>query len=207
MTRISAQVMLLSILLTCLPVQAQYKWIGPDGRTVYSDKPPAGDAKENLPAPTAGASNASSPNLPYALARAAQNFPVTLYTIRDCSPCDQGRNFLKTRGVPYSEKTIDSRADTDAMKKISSENNFPVLSVGSQKQTGFEAGQWGQMLDLAGYPKDNQLPRTYSNPPATPLVGESKATPQPGSRAASGGQSITDNPVPKPDNAPPGFRF
>ncbi len=211
MKRVSIQCLLLSIMLVCLPAQAQYKWIGPDGRVTYSDQPPPTNAKTGTPVPAAeNAPAATASSLPYAVSRAAQNFPVTLYTIKDCSACDQGRNHLKSRGVPFQEKTVSTQADVDAMKKISSENNFPVLTVGNQKLTSFEPGQWNQTLDLAGYPKDNQLPRNYKNSAPTSLGEESKPSkPDTGNapKAPPASQPVTPNALPKPDNAPPGFRF
>ncbi len=209
MKHVSIQCLLLSMLLACLPVQAQYKWIGPDGRVTYSDQPPPANTKAGAPVPAANntPTTPAASGLPYAVSRAAQNFPVTLYTIKECSACDQGRNHLQSRGVPFQEKTISTQADADALKKISSENNFPILAVGNQKQVGFESSPWNQILDLAGYPKDNQLPRNYKNPAPTSLAGESKpAKPDTGS-APPVSQPVTPNALPKPDNAPPGFRF
>src|ERR1700749_3461907 len=88
--------------------QAQYKYIGPDGKVVYSDQPPPAGAKvlekKGLPSAAAG-----GPELPYALKSASQTYPVTLYTAGNCgSPCTDARNYLVKRGIPYAEKTVNT---------------------------------------------------------------------------------------------------
>jgi glutaredoxin len=210
MKHVLRALLLLSIFLAALPIQAQYKWVGPDGRITYSDKPPPVSAKpaENSTSSVGGTAGSTN-TLPYALNRTAQNYPVTLYTIKDCSSCTDGRQLLQKRGIPFVEKTVSSAADIEAMKKISSENSFPILTVGSQKLPGFLAESWDQALDLAGYPKTSALPGNYQNPAPSSLSGqnETKSAPIPAAAPAPRGAGVSVEPVPKPDNAPPGFRF
>ncbi|MBL8381897.1 MAG: DUF4124 domain-containing protein, partial [Burkholderiales bacterium] len=92
---------------------AQYKYIGPDGRVIYSDQPPPPGAKGVQKPATAGntASTGAGGGLPFALQQAVKNFPVTLYTTNDCDACNQGRNLLTRRGVPFTEKTVRTQDD------------------------------------------------------------------------------------------------
>src|SRR5690606_16244025 len=96
--------------------------------------------------------------------QAAKNHPVTLYSGEKCDPCDDGRNFLKNRGIPFSEKTVTTNEDLARMKQATNESRLPVLMVGRGKQSGFEAGAWGTALNAAGYPASNKLPKTYRHP-------------------------------------------
>ena len=209
MKRVPLHLLLLSILLTALPLQAQYKWVGPDGRVTYSDKPPPASAKPAGSATSSIGGTSGSSNLPYELNRTAHNSPVTLYTIKDCSSCTDGRQLLQKRGIPFVEKTISSAADVEAMKKVNNENSFPVLTVGSQKLPGFLAESWNQALDLAGYPKTSVLPGNYQNAPPSSLSGQNETKPAPTPAAAPQPRSsgVSSEALPKPDNAPPGFRF
>jgi glutaredoxin len=144
--------------------QAQYKYIGPDGRVVYSDQPPPPSAKgvkkENLPGQSSGASE-----LPFAVQKAVQTYPVTLYTAPNCgAPCSEGKAYLNQRGVPFTEKTVKTPEDAVEFKKSMNTEQLPVLVVGSNKQTQWDKDAWTAALNSAGYPADNQLPRSYKNP-------------------------------------------
>jgi hypothetical protein len=157
--------------------QAQYKYIGPDGRVVYSDQPPPPNAKgvktENLPAQSAGGAE-----LPFAIQRAMKAHPVTLYTASNCgAPCSEGKSYLTQRGVPFSEKTVNTAEDAVEFKKTLNTDQLPVLTVGSNKQVQWNKDAWTTALNSAGYPLDNQLPRTYKNPAPTATAQQAPAAP------------------------------
>ncbi|MEX1167600.1 MAG: DUF4124 domain-containing protein, partial [Hydrogenophaga sp.] len=82
-------------------VQAQtvYRIVGPDGKVSFSDQPPASAKGATAPAAasnTAG-NGAAAGRLPFELAKVARQFPVVLYTSKDCAPCNSGRNLLVNR--------------------------------------------------------------------------------------------------------------
>jgi glutaredoxin len=147
-----------------------YRIVGPDGRVTFSDRPPA-DGKaapaQALPL-TGGGSSAAS--LPAEVRLAAGRFPVTLYTGPDCGPCLSARSFLNHRGVPFTERTISTREDAEALQRISGSTSMPFATIGGQHIRGFSDSEWTQYLDAAGYPKTSQLPPSYRNPDPTPLV-------------------------------------
>lgn len=197
----------IAIMLACAtPVMAQlYKSIGPDGKVTYSDVPPqtknARVERKNL-----GGSAASDANLPFEVAQAVRNAPVTLYTGASCAPCDEARSWLKQQGVPFSEKTVASNDDQTKLKQVGGELSLPLILVGRNKQRGFESGPLRAALSAAGYPESNKLPSNYNfraPEPAAPVVEPKPvATPKPVAPA--------DEPRPTPtpeNNAPPGFRF
>ena len=143
--------------------------------------------------------------LPYEVKRAAQSFPVTIYTTASCSPCDAGKALLTGRGVPFIEKTASTDADLNAMKARGLGDTFPALSVGSRSVKKFEAGAWNEALDFGGYPKTGAYPAGYTNPPATPLTSAaSTAKPE----SASTSTSLTPSAPPvDPTKNPAGIRF
>jgi glutaredoxin len=165
-----------ALLATALAAQPIYRIVGPDGRVTYSDKPPAaaglGKVTEAGRAPDADAANP----LPLNLRTAARQYPVTLYTTANCTPCATGRALLVRRGVPFTEKTVSSPEDAEALHRLSGESALPLLTIGAQQIKGWTEGQWQLYLDAAGYPKLSQLPRTYQWPTATPLVDLVPAT-------------------------------
>jgi len=204
---------LLSFSLLCLlaataSAQGVYRIVGPDGRVSYSDRPPA-DAKANPVGRQAGTGTANA-QLPYDLRQIASRYPVTLYTGKDCAPCNSGRNLLNARGIPYNERTISTPDDLEALRRINPDGNVPLLTIGSQRLKGYSDTEWTQYLDAAGYPKQSQLPGSYRRPAPTPLVvsrpaGGSAETDAAGN--ANGSEAPAEVPVAQPAENPAGIRF
>ncbi|MBL0425152.1 glutaredoxin family protein [Ramlibacter alkalitolerans] len=149
-----------------------YRIVGPDGRVTFSDRPPP-DANAtpapSLPLP-ASTGSAATATLPFELRNAATRFPVTLYTGKECGPCEAARSFLANRGIPFTEKTVSTDADARAVRNLSGANSLPFATVGGQHLVGFSDSEWAQYMDAAGYPRTSQLPPGYRNAPATPVV-------------------------------------
>ena len=173
--------------------QAQlYRQVGPDGRVTYSDLPPAGAAVDARPRATgtAASDQSGAAGLPYALRGPAARHPVTLFTSAQCAPCDDARAHLLRRGVPFSERSVRSSTDAAAFRQLGfADPSFPAVSVGTQRLTGFEAGAWDQLLDLAGYPKQSMLPANWRTAPTRPLAGASERA---GTGAASDAASAAN---------------
>ena len=176
---------------TAAHAQQVYRIVGPDGKVTFSDRAP-----DTQLAPTTtrgGGAPAADAALPYELRQVATRYPVTLYTSNDCQPCNSARNLLIGRGVPFSERTITTSEDVEAFKRLSGGTSLPFGTIGAQQLQGFSDAEWTQYLDLAGYPKQSQLPANYRRPAATPLVAvvekkapaaEPEARPQPESAPA-----------------------
>ena len=198
---------------TAAGAQQIFRIVGPDGRVTFSDRPPT-DANAKATAatvvPLAGAEG--NAGLPFELRTVANKYPVTLYTAANCSPCGTARNFLGGRGFPYTEKTITTNDDIEALKRMTGATTLPFLTIGSQQIKGFSEVEWAQFLDAAGYPKTSQLPAAYRNPAASPLVAVQG--PRPAASAATAQTQTPANPAtssapadgPNPEN-PAGIRF
>ena len=184
-----------------------YKWIAPNGKVSYSDMPPPESSKQATPL-SISSGGAGTDNLPYELAEAVKNNPVVLYTTAPCIPCDQGRSLLKNRGIPFSEKTVSSNDDLLKLRQVSSDGQLPVLTIGRNKQSGFEAGAWNTALSAAAYPGTNKLPKGYLDKPAAPAspVAQSSPASKPETRQTVPEQRPGQI-LPATGNAPPGFRF
>jgi glutaredoxin len=159
-----------------LPLAAAqlYQWKDAQGRSVYSDQPP--------PSSIANAQQKSfkgsviDGNEPYATRTAREKHPVILYANECGAPCDQARQLLTARGVPFSNKDPQTSPDAQAeLQKLTGRSSVPVLLVGREKIDGFESGRWQAALDQAGYPKSapsrNPTAATApapAKPPATP---------------------------------------
>lgn len=189
-----------------------YRIVGPDGKVTFSDRPPA-DGKaapaKTVPIAGGGGGGSSMASLPAELRTAATRFPVTLYTTADCAPCLTARNFLASRGVPYTEKTVVTQDDAKALQSLSGEVRLPFATIGGQHVRGFAQSEWSQYLDAAGYPATSQLPASWRNPAPTPLVAV-QAAPAPANRPQQApAQPQAEAPLPSdpsPSN-PAGIRF
>ena len=145
---------LLMLCLTLAATLAQaetYRWLDAGGRTVVSDTPPPGKTKGVVKnSEKAEAGN----NQSFATKKAAEAFPVTLYTSAECvDGCKQARDLLNGRGVPFTEKMLQTQAEIDELKQLVGDAAVPALKVGNQRFRGFEAAAYDNLLDLAGYPK------------------------------------------------------
>jgi len=128
-----------------------YRWSDADGRTVVSDTPPPGRTKLTV---KTGEKAETGNTLPFATKRAAEAFPVILYTSADCaSDCKQARDLLNGRGIPFSEKLVQKPEEFEELKQLVGDAFVPSLKVGTQRSRGFDAAGYHNLLDLAGYPK------------------------------------------------------
>lgn len=185
---------------------ALYKWVGPDGKTTYSDLPPPKSARLEKAVLKSGDAVGSA--LPYALAEASKNHPVTLFTGAQCSPCTEARDFLKKRGIPFAEKSVVSNDDIAKLREVSGDAQLPVLLIGRSKQLGFEPGAWNLALTAARYPQQSNLPADYQFAPAEPAAPRALARPEQQTDSVSrSAPAITPQRLPATGNAPPGFRF
>jgi hypothetical protein len=181
-----------------------YRNVGPDGKVTFSDKPPVDKAGPKV-APSVAMPSGGGGALPFELRTVSGKYPVTLYTGEGCGAvCAGARSFLAGRGIPFSEKTISTNEDAAAFRRLSGEVRVPFLTVGSQQVHGYSETEWSQYLDAAGYPKTSQLPTSYRNPPAMPLVPVQQAQSQPDAPAAPQQPTVQQ---PSMEPTAPGIRF
>lgn len=145
------------LLILCLTLPSHallaetYRWTDSSGRTMITDSPPPGSTKSVL---KAGAKESPSDPTPFAVKKAMEAFPVLLYTAAACvDECKQARDLLNERGVPFTEKMLQSPEELAELKQLVGDTFVPTLKVGKQPYRGFEPVAYHNLLDLAGYPK------------------------------------------------------
>jgi glutaredoxin len=145
-----------------------YRWKDAHGVTHFSDTPPAASVpvakidRRVEPSP--------APGLPFALAQAVKNNPVTLYTTAQCAACDQARAMLQARGIPYVEKTVGNANDHAALRLAGGASQLPLLLIGPGKFIGYEQATWDAALTAANYPLQAMLPPDYRPVPPGPAA-------------------------------------
>lgn len=202
----------LPLLITCAlaslagPALAQYKVVTPDGRVTYTDRQPTTEAgkvtalgaRSAAPAEPAGA----VASLPLVLRQVVSRYPVTLYAGANCIPCDNGRQLLQQRGVPYTERSVLNMEDSEALERITGGRSIPALMVGSQPLRGFNPTDWSATIDAAGYPRESRLPRGWQPPAVTPLVA--RTSPPSAAAAAPSAPESARAEAPRPADAASG---
>jgi glutaredoxin len=157
-SRLSCAALLAALLLAGASqawAQTLYRWTDGEGRVTYSDQLPPPDAR-NVQERQPGTGNYVDSNVSYALRKAVQDYPVTLYTGAQCqAECSSARTLLTRRGVPFSEISVRSDEDITRYRQIfgGEEIFVPALTVGSQKLKGYEQAAWQRLLDQARYPR------------------------------------------------------
>lgn len=188
-------------------VQAQtvYRIVGADGKVTFSDKPPATVDQGKVTSTGVGAKvdAAGGTALPFELRQVVAKYPVTLYTGKQCAPCDTGRSLLIARGIPFMERTVNTNEDRDYLQRLTGDNSLPYLTIGSQRIKGFSDLEWTQYLDAAGYPKSSVLPATYKRMDPSPLVVVQKAPADAAKPADKASAPATPEPVATPTGPTP----
>ena len=153
--------------------QQLYRWTDEKGRVHVTDTPPPANARDvQKKAATAAKSEpgkSSSAPVPFELAEAMKNFPVTLYTTPSCGDaCASARTALNKRAVPFKEVQVFDDKTNEELKRASGGTDVPALIVGRSVQKGFEQGAYDALLDSARYPKAGVLPARNQAAPPTP---------------------------------------
>lgn len=168
--KLKLSLLVVNLLFPALAAHAQvYKWVGPDGKVQFSDKPPS-SAQKGVEKRNPGGAATDTTGFPKDLAQAVGSHPVTLYTAPGCGPCGTARSFLKSAGIPFAEKTVMNFEDGEKLKQVAGDMQLPALLVGSKKVLGLDTDEYKKVLSEAGYPDSNKLPKEYRYPAAEPAA-------------------------------------
>jgi glutaredoxin len=146
----------LLLLLIVLPATAQadtvYKSVGPDGKVVYSDKPPSDEGRlektldiRNLPATPLPASvqRYREEMLKSMKSRLAEaNKPVrsgtpVLFMAQWCGYCKQAKAYLAERRIAYNENDIDTPAGMQTMVEAGLSGGIPIMLINGRTIRGY----------------------------------------------------------------------
>ncbi len=136
-----------------------YKSTGPDGWTIYSDRPSVDSrGAKTLTFQNAPASALSPETQAYieqlrksADVRAAELAPpssqTTLYTAAWCGYCKKAKAYLAAKRIPYREFDIDTKDGVAAFAVASKgKTGVPLLIAGGQSLVGFSAESYDALL-------------------------------------------------------------
>ena len=135
------------------PTQTKlYKSVGPDGRIVYGDRPPAdGRSAQTLKFDNLPSSPLSPATLAYLeqLKKARPAPPVAppdgelvLFTASWCGYCKKAKAYLASKGTPYKEIDIESNAGAASFAQAGGQRGVPLLIKNGQRVVGFSAAAY-----------------------------------------------------------------
>jgi glutaredoxin len=165
-----AAIVVAALAAAALSVQAQqmYRWTDEKGRVHITDTPPPPSAK-GVQKQSGATAPAVEQQMPFELAQAMKDFPVTLYTAPNCKePCARARGALNLRGVPFREVQVWEKDTIQELTKLAGSNQVPVLLVGQSVQKGFQQDAFDALLDAARYPRAGILPARSQGAPKPP---------------------------------------
>jgi glutaredoxin len=126
-----------------------YKSVGPDGRVVYSDVPPAsGKVEKTLQLESAPASplpaiyrEALRRVRAESAATAEPTAGVVFYAAAWCGYCRQARAYMSAKGIAYREIDIDSNDGMVAFARVGGQG-VPLLVAAGKRLQGFSVGSY-----------------------------------------------------------------
>lgn len=136
----------LALAVVAAGAQQAYKSIGPDGRTVYSDRPPAeGKVEKTLqykPGPTSALSTSYVEQLKRFQATGGSKVEVpagrpALFSAAWCGYCKLAKAYLNGKGIGFTEYDIDTRDGLAAFAGAGGGKGIPLLVNGSTRLQGF----------------------------------------------------------------------
>ena len=120
-------------LLASNPVSAQqiHRWVDADGRVQYSDQPPPGVASK--PVAVRINSYGGTPEVSGSVSPAASRPEIKMFATDWCPYCRRAQFFFARLGIRYTHIGV------------------PLITVGTQRMTGFSEEGFAQLLKAAGY--------------------------------------------------------
>jgi glutaredoxin len=125
-----------------------YKWKDDAGRVHYSNEPPPENVdtqKVRLVIPSFGGP-AEVTGVAVPAGRS-----VVLYGTTHCRYCQAARNYLRERGIPFTDFDVESSAAGREGFRALGGRGVPIILVGNMRMDGFNAGELARMLATAGY--------------------------------------------------------
>ncbi len=124
-----------------------YRWTGPDGKTHFGDKPPAGTQGVETFKGGAGVSFMGGGGTAGAKKAAVR---VKLFVTQTCTYCKKAKAYLRQRGTPFEELDIGTSRQAKVEYQQLGGNGVPVILVGQQRMDGFNQGRLEALLADAG---------------------------------------------------------
>ena len=128
-----------------------YKSVTPDGKTIYSDRPPTDSKVVKTITPQKGPSSPLPVSAQEQLRRIQSLSPapspiasnnVVLFSASWCGYCRQAKAYLSKKGIAYQEIDVDRPEGVSALAQAGGSKGIPLLMVGDRRLQGFSAASY-----------------------------------------------------------------
>lgn len=139
---------------TSIGVSAQslYKSIGPDGKIVYSDRPPTEGRLEktlefkNLPSNTLSPTQLEQLKRQKSGQKSVYSDQPVIYTTNWCGYCKKAKAYLSSKGISYKEFDIETDSGMVAYAQAGGTGGVPLLVHRGQRVRGFSAQAYDSLF-------------------------------------------------------------
>ena len=135
-----------------------FKSVGPDGRTLYGDRPPAdGSLSSSLKIVVPPSSPLSAETLAYVehLKQAGTttdtplpNGQIALFTTTWCGFCKKAKAYLASNGLPFKEIDVESPAGAASYARAGGTRGVPLLVLNGRHVLGFSPSAYDALLSV-----------------------------------------------------------
>ena len=136
------------LLLGSAPIEAAklYKWVDARGNVSYQDRPPPEDVlsydEQRIVTSASQAQESDSPGI-----------EITLYSIRDCEPCGQARDYLTEKALTFSERDPESDPLIAAeMIERFGAAEVPILLINNEVVKGYNRPWIDSVIEKSSQP-------------------------------------------------------
>lgn len=131
-----------------------YKWVDSGGNVTYQDTPPSSDVSfENQSYNDPDSELKEEVEL--TVVTAAEENPITFYSILECDPCDLVRLYLEKHALPFAEKDIQSNVTVQQELQLrAGQLKVPTLIVGDEVIDDYSKNAMRRLLAEKGYPME-----------------------------------------------------
>ena len=121
------------------------------GNITFQDRCPPGSKPVNQKEYSVKAGSAAT-------ASSEPGEPLVIYIVPNCDSCDQVKEFLMAKNIPYREIDVKSSYELqqELKEKTGGELLVPALIVGEKTLTGYSRSQMISALTEAGYIKQEE---------------------------------------------------
>lgn len=147
----SRSLLLCLFLLPALPSPAGaevYRWTDAEGKVHFGDRKPE-DKGAGAVESFQGKGAVSFIDSPPATEGAVS---LRMFTTQWCPTCKKAKAWLKQRGTPFVELDIEASASARAEYQKAGGKGVPLILLGHERMSGFDANRLETMLGKAGYP-------------------------------------------------------
>ena len=148
----ASMLVLFYLLTSSLALAEVYKWVDEEGRTHFSDAPPAEDkntAVESVEVRVNTFKHVSIEDIFPGLLDPGEGTlqppRVVMYSTEWCGVCKKAKRYFRKNGIPFKEYDIERNRRAERRFKKLGGNGVPLIRIGKKKMSGFSLSSFNSI--------------------------------------------------------------